>query len=109
MTKEMTKEEITQLANILYKKVMEWVEATPEEDRQDVELIEAIDELELPEKLQGTWTSTNPYTEETYTYDVTDILRACFYSSTYDNDEPITVGLIEGFIEQGIENVECGI
>lgn len=94
----MTETEITQLAHILYNKVMEWVKATPEEDRQDAELIEAIDELvDLPENLQ---------TIEGY--DVDDILRACFYSSTYDNEEPLTIGLIEGYIEQGIENLEDG-
>ena len=94
----MTDKEITQLAEILYKKVVEWAKVTPEEDRQDVELIEAIDELEdLPENLQNI-----------QGYDVDDVLRACFYSSTYDNEEPPTIGLIESAIEQGIENLEDG-
>ena len=94
----MTDKEITQLAEILYKKVVEWAKVTPEEDRQDAELIEAIDELvDLPENLQNI-----------QGYDVDDILRACFYSSTYDNEEPLTIGLIEGYIEQGIENLEDG-
>ena len=33
----MSDEVITQLANILYNKVMEWVKVTPEEDRQDAD------------------------------------------------------------------------
>lgn len=93
----MTEPEVTQLANILYNKVMEWVKATPEEDRQDVELIEAIDELDLPENLQNI-----------QGYDVDDVLRACYYSATYDNEDPPTIGVIEGYIEQGIENLEDG-
>lgn len=93
----MTETQITELATILYNKVMEWVKVTPEEDRQDIELIEAIDELDLPENLQ---------TIEGY--DAEDVLRACFYSSTYDNEEPPTIGVIEGYIEQGIENLEDG-
>ena len=103
----MTKEEITQLAQILYNKVMEWVKVTPEEDRQDAELIEAVEGLELPEELQGSWEYTNEYNGKSYTYDVEAVLNGCFYSCTYDNDEPITLELIEGSIEQGIENVTC--
>ena len=85
------------MAEILYKKVVEWAKVTPEEDRQDAELIEAIDELELPENLQNI-----------QGYDVDDVLRACFYSSTYDNEEPPTIEVIESAIEQGLENLEDG-
>lgn len=103
----MTKEEITQLAQILYNKVVEWVKATPEEERQDTELGETFSEYELPENLQGTWEYTNEWNGKTYTYDVETVLNGCLYSATYDNEEPLTVELIEGLIEQGIENVTC--
>lgn len=103
----MTNEEISQLAQILYKKIEEWVAVTPEEDRQDSELANAIDEYELPENLQGEWEYTNEWTGESYIYDVEAVLNACLYSATYDNEHPFTLEDIEGLIEQGFENLDC--